>query len=66
MMPYDFPTSSEAQILLLDVLARAAVQGWQAGCNPPGHVDDCPYSQFLAPLQGAWLYGFYTSRVLAC
>jgi len=63
MTPYDYPTTSEAQVLLLDVLARAAAQGWQVGRDPEGDASDCPYSQFLAPLQEAWCQGFNAGRV---
>jgi len=64
MMPHDYLTSSEAQVLLLDVLARAAAQGWRAGRDPETHAGDCPYSEFLAPLKGAWLQGFGAGRVI--
>ena len=63
MTPYDYPTTSEAQVLLLDVLARAAAQGWQVGRDPGSDASDCPYSQFVAPLKGAWFQGFNTGRV---
>ena len=63
MMPSDYPTTIEAQVLLLDVLARAAAQGWQAGRDAGSYAGDCPYSDFLAPLREAWLNGFSIGRV---
>lgn len=63
MMPSDYPTTIEAQVLLLDVLACAAAQGWQVGRDPGSDVSDCPYSQLLTPLKGAWLRGFNIGRV---
>jgi len=62
MMPYDYPTDIETQVLLLDVLARAAALGWQAGRDPGSFAGDCPYSCFLAPLRDAWLEGFSAGR----
>lgn len=59
----DYPTSIEAQILLLNVLARATAQGWQAGCDADSYAGDCPYSNFLMPLRHAWLDGFSVGRV---
>lgn len=59
----DYPTSKEAQVLLLRTLACVAAQGWQAALDPKTVADDCPYSQFLVPLKSAWLHGFDFGRV---
>lgn len=62
MMPHDHPVTIEAQLLLLDVLACAAVEGWQAGRDLGSYAGDCPYSRVLVLIRDAWLHGFSAGR----
>lgn len=63
MGSHDHPSGFEGQVLLLDILARATAEGWQAGRDTENFAGDCPYSDFLAPLRQAWLDGFSVGRV---
>jgi hypothetical protein len=42
MGPRDYPTNGEAQVILLDAMALAAVQGWHAGRAMLGRWYDSP------------------------